>query len=213
MATIAEIITYAKRKKYSSESDANLMIDLNTIQDEIYLQLKEYETFGSYSIKENTSVVSQLEYSMATDQKWENTFLVRMSEDTTEENWYVFEFTGEKESIDYDYKWQRQTASKIALYVNGQAVQTAGLTIQFYYNKTPTAITATSQTPDLELRYHNLYKYALIQSICEQGDNPDIELANLYKQKYFEFLDFVKTDLSQKSNSLPYQANQKREDF
>jgi hypothetical protein len=211
MATVAEIITYAKRKKYSAESDANLIIDLQGIQDEIFLQLKEYEAFGNYSIKENTSVAAQLEYDMATNQEWENTFLVRMSEDTTVEDWYTFEFAGEKDDISTGYKWQRQTADKIALYDYGQAVQIAGLTIQFYYNKTPAAITLTNQTPDLKPEYHNLYKYALIQLICEQGDNPDIELANLYKQKYYEFMEFVKSDLSQKALSLSYQSNQKKE--
>jgi hypothetical protein len=208
--TLAQIITKAKRKKSTGESDANLIIDLNGIQNKLWMELRQYqEAFGRYSIKEYTTVADQLEYALEAACEWENILLVRCSTDTTEETWDVFEYAGEKDDITIGKFWRRMTDDKIALTVDNAEISTAGLTLQVYYFPEPSAFTATSDTPILKAKYHDLFVYALAYEICLSGDNPDVELGSMLKQEYYELLEKVKSDLKVYETLLPMSENSK----
>jgi hypothetical protein len=69
-----------------------------------------------------------------------------------------------------------------------------GKTVRVIYRPTPSAISADSltTTPDLYYRWHVLLVYAAIAEIAGSGDNPDIDIANLYTRKYNEVLERAK---------------------
>lgn len=63
-----------------------------------------------------------------------------------------------------------------------------------YYDRPPTEITTLNldESPTLEVNYHDLMVYALIQELASQGNNPDAEIADFYQVKYDEFFDEIK---------------------
>lgn len=212
--TIAQIIAKAKRKKSTGESDANLIIDLNGIQNKLWMELRQYqEAFGAYYIQDDDTVADQLEYTLDAGVNLDNVFLVKVESyaDCELYEWETFKYAGEKDDVTTGNYWQRITSGKIAILKDGEAMQTAGLEINIYYTKEPTAISSTSQTPDLKANYHDLYVYGLVYEICFSSDNPDIELGTIYKQLFDEMLEKVKADLKTSEINIPYSVNQKAE--
>jgi hypothetical protein len=215
LPTVAEIITFAKRKtkESGSETDANLIIDLDGIQDEIYLELNKYRlAFSYFDIYSTLSVAGTLNYTLPVDCKVENIQSIQMSQNTSiddDTEWDTFEYAGIDDDITTGYIWGKGSESgKIALSVDGGTIQTDGLTIRIFYLPTPTQITATTQTPDLDKMYHNLYKYALVQDLASQGDNPDTAIADYYQRKYDDLMQKVKDDLADKYFACPDRVHQ-----
>lgn len=213
MATVAEIIAWAERKFATSESDANLIIDLDMIQDEIYLELNTFrKAFKYFDIYSTLSVAGTLNYTLPSDCKIENIEMIEMSDETTIDDdtyWTPFTFASFNDEGNYGSIWTNGTTEgKIALVQSGATITSDGLTIRIYYLPTPTRITATTQTPDLAREYHNLFKYALVQSISSQGDNPDTFVANYYQSKFNELMGIVQKDLRNRNASVGYKAEQ-----
>ena len=111
MPTVAEIITFAKRKtkESGSETDANLIIDLDGIQDEIYLELNKYRlAFSYFDIYSTLSVAGTLNYTLPVDCKVENIQSIQMSQNTSiddDTEWDTFEYAGIDDDITTGYIW------------------------------------------------------------------------------------------------------------
>lgn len=212
MPTVAQIIAYANRKYPNTETDANKIIDINDLHKKIYVQIARLK--NDYEIYETTTIADQLTYSLPSNCTIDNIISIRVSESTAisaSTAWNTYEYAALNDKIDSGYYYARATDRVFALVEDGLPICTAGLSIRIFYYKTPAALAATTDTPELDSDYHDTLKYGLIQALACQGHNPDAEVADYWQRKYDEFLDDVKENLSDRSNSASNISNQSTE--
>lgn len=195
--TLQEILNYVDRKKPNSESNANKVIDLNKLQLEIFTKLNAL----SYNVKmaTDTTVADQSEYDLPTNCRIENVRFIEVEtyEDSGEYDKYYYDGPQE-EVIRLDKIFKRgSTNLKYSLLDDQSYLGAADLTIKVYYYPRPSLLSAGTlgATPDLEEEYHPLLCYGLIVELCNQGNYPDVEMANYYQSKYDEFFRDVISNL------------------
>jgi hypothetical protein len=215
LPTAAQIIAYAEMfyPRGANVSDANKIIVLNQIQDEIVnrlLRVKwENEPVTSYSIAD------QKTYTLPTGCKPDNIIKIQVSQvvtgsitDSTE--WDTFEYVGINDNRDVSegcyYSFVNDATA--VLIKDGVALQTTNLEIRWYFFKEPTALAAVTDTPEVEAKYHNLFKYGLIQNLASMGHKPDGAIADYWQKKYDEELATNIKNLSDRFNSAPTNARE-----
>lgn len=210
MPTVAQIIAFADRYYPNDVSDANCIIDLETIHKAVYnkiIRLKNiYETSTSYT------VADQLTYTLPTDCLPENIIKIEVSEDATgsiddDTIWNEHERSILSQDIDEGYFWHNMSDTTIILSNDGAAYDTANYEIKYCYYPSPTAISLTTQTPDLDAEYHDLLYYGLIQALASQGSNPDSYVANYYQQKFDERMKEIISLLEERYTEAPIEEN------
>lgn len=210
--TGTEIIAWVDRKYPNQESTANKVIDLNQIHKEVYIRLKRLK--HEYEEYEDLTVANQLEYTLPTDCTIDNIISIQVSESpdiTTSTTFNEYTYAGLKDTIDNGYHYTFSPDGKYLLSDYGDAIDTSGKLIKILYYETPVAITAASDTPELDSQYHMLLCYGLVQTLAAQGHNPDVEIADYYQQKFDEYFVTIENDLSDKFNSAPTNYNQVKE--
>ena len=195
--TLQEILNYVDRKKPNSETNANKVIDLNKLQLEIFTKLNAL-TYN-VSMATDTTVADQVEYDLPTNCRIENVRFIEVEteEDSGEYDKYLYD--GPQETLlSYGKIFKRgSTNLKYSLLDEQDYLGTADLTIRVYYYPRPSLLSVgtLSAVPDLEVEYHNLLCYGLIVELCNQGNYPDVEMANYYQSKFDEFLGDVTSNL------------------
>lgn len=209
MATVQQIITWVDRKCPNSETDANKIIDLNGIQDEVFVKLSRLR--HDHEIYSDTTVADQVSYNLPSNCTIDNIICIKVSTTSTATDWDTYEYAGLLTDTTTGKFYGIGTSSTYILLDDDAAISTAGLSIRIFYYKTPAALTAVTDTPELYAQYHNLLKYALCQTLAAQGSNPDTEIADYWQRKYDEFFEQVQANLTDKFNSAPATTTQLEE--
>jgi len=215
LPTVQQIIDYAELffPRGSNVSAANKILVLNQIQDEIVnrlLRVKwETEPVTSYSIAD------QKTYTLPTGCKPHNIIKIMVSQVATgsitdSTKWDTFEYVGINDNRDVSagcyYSFVNDDTAIIIK--DGVALQTTNLEIRWYFSKKPTALSAVTDTPEVEDEYHNLFKYALIQSLASMGHKPDGGIADYWQKKYDEEMAVNIKNLSDKFKTAPTTARE-----
>jgi hypothetical protein len=201
MPTVADIITWAKGVKYTALSDTDLLEDLNMIQDEIYLDLNVYGCGFGYPKIHQITTTTTTEYGLPEDCRIENITDVEISTVPAGSEFKPMDYYGLRELPMYLQHWSKGTTFGTIKITPDTTAE--GYLIKIRYSPSPVSLTLLSQTPSLDERYHNLYRYALVQVIASKGDNPDTEIANYYEQEYLNMLEKVKVDLASRQTTKP----------
>lgn len=229
MSTIREIIDWADRKYPNSESDANKVIDLNDIHKEVYIRIskakneREIWSFTTEVItNEDGSIVGIPAYDLPADCKIELIDSVKISQTvspSSPESYVDCDYAGIDDDIASGYFYFDSGVNPdtgynmIGLANDGDVINTADLEVRVYYTKRPEVIDAVTDTPSLDPDYHALLKYALVNSLASQGNNPDTEIADFYQKKYDDFLKIIEDDIEQKYNKTPNRISQNVEQW
>jgi hypothetical protein len=96
----------------------------------------------------------------------------------------------------------------VFLFKDGLPLQTTDLVIRLYYYRTPTYLTTITETPEIDSKYHNLFKYGLIQNIACIGDNPEPLIADYWQRKFDEELQVALRNLTDKFDNAPLKTKQ-----
>lgn len=205
MSTLREIIDYAKRKYPSSESDANCIIELNDIQTNIHLELKKLK--NEYTTTTIHSVASQEDYDLPALCRMED--IIKITVDDIDGEFYYAGISDD--TLIGNYYQRSATITKFKLLIDDAAITTTDSHIIVSYYPRPTTFTAASETPTLDADYHAVYKYALVNVLASQGDNPDTEIADYYQKKYDELMSKIKESLSDRLNNAPTRRPEMKE--
>lgn len=215
MSTVAQIITSCKRKypRVNDYTDAQLIDELNEIQDDIRKKLLriKWENLPVISY----SVADQEQYTLPTGCKPYNMIKLLVSQEVSgsiddDTVWDEFIYVGVNDDRDITCGnfYSFLTEDTAIILKNGEPLDTSNFEIKWFFYKEPTAITTTTQTPDVEEEYHNLFRYALIQSIASIGDNPEPLIADYWQKKYDEEMQSAMMELKDKFDTAPLQDNQ-----
>jgi hypothetical protein len=211
MATVQEIINFADRKFPNSETTANKIIDLNDIYLDLYIMINklknELEPYPFITLS------NQSKYPMPSNCRIENIEKIVVSTDVYGTTFNSFDYAGLEDNISSGRYYGRATEGTFFLFEDGLPLQTTGLIGQIYYYKRPTLLSSLSLStiPELDVDYHDLLKFGLIQSLAAQGHNPDTEIADYWQKKYDEKLKKVMDDLSERYNVAPTRKTQAKE--
>ena len=214
MPTVQAIDNFALRvyPKASNILIADRISDLDDIHKEIFVKIGRLSNqFENIII--GLTVANETDYLLPTDCTIDNIVAIKVSKTTVlTDEWNEFIYTPINSNISHGCYFSKSRAGYFALAIDGKPIITSGLTIVMYYYKNPTTLasSALTVTPDLYEMYHNLLKYRYIQRLASQGENPDSEIANYWEKEYQEYFDWVKSDISERNNSTPDQANQVR---
>lgn len=211
LPTVQQIINFADRYYPNGVSDANCIIDIDMIHKAVYNKIIRLKNI--YELSTSYTVADQLTYSLPTNCLPENIIKIEISEDITgsiddDTLWQEYEFKTLNENIDDGFVWGVVNNNTIIIAVDGEAIDTSNYEIRFYYYPSPTAISATTQTPDLDAEYHDLLYYGLIQSLASQGQNPDTEVANYWQLKYDERIKQIEKGLKERYENAPIEKEE-----
>lgn len=202
MPSVAQIIAWVDRYCPNQETDANKLIDLDMIHTEIYeniiRKLNKYSTFTDYTIAD------QYTYTLPSDCTPENIIKIEISSDVTgsiddDTTWQEYEYADIGKDVESGYYWGKLTNTTYILIEDGVAIDTSNYEIRIYYYASPTALSTTSQIPDLDPMYHDLLKFKLAQMLASEGDVPDEVRANywqmVYEERYNKMFESIKEKL------------------
>lgn len=211
MPTVQQIIDYADRYYPNSVSDANCIIDIDTIHKSVYNKIIRMKNI--YELATGYTVADQLTYALPTNCLPENVIKIEISEDVTgsvdsDTVWQEYEFKTLNEEADSGYIWGVVNSTTIIILDDGDPIDTSNYEIRYYYYPTPTALTAVGDTPDLDAEYHDLLYYGLIQALASQGQNPDTEVANYWQTKFDERMKQIETGMKERLESAPIELEQ-----
>ena len=186
----------------NSVSDANQITILDHIHKEIYNKIKRLKYDFDMNGDQST-IADQLTYTKPTDADFDQIFMIQVSQDLaasidSETIWDTYEYTDLKSDISTGYYWGRASDTAFALVKDGEAIDTTGYEIRVFYFRTPNALTAVTDTPELETQYHNLLKYKLISMLASQGANPDTQIADYWQRYYDEEFIAVQKNIEKK---------------
>ena len=211
MPTVQQIINYADRYYPNSISDANCLIDIDTIHKAVYNKIIRFKNI--FELNTSYTVADQLTYTLPTDCLPENIIKIEISKDVTgsiddDTVWQEYEFKTLVENIDSGYIWGVVNETTVIFAVDGEPIDTSNYEIRYYYYPNPTALTAVTDTPDLDAEYHDLLYYGLIQAMASQGQNPDFEVANYWQAKYDERMLQIEKGMKERLESAPIEPEQ-----
>lgn len=204
--TVQDIIDYVDRKYPNQETDANKIKDLQVIYKELFNRIQsltdQYETYDAYTI------ANQFTYILPTRCKIYTIRNIQVSQDTRANInlntvWNDCKYAGLGTKVDNGYFYTRVSDAVFGLTALGRPVTTTDLVIKIFYYKVPETLTAVTDVLELDERYTNLLRYALIQAIASQGSNPDTEIADYYQRKYDEELVVVLKDIDDRFDEAP----------
>lgn len=183
MSTVAQIFDYAKWK-YPKANNATIFPETNMLQDLDYVHKEEYIKFqrlkGQYETETIPTVAGQEEYDLPASCFVENIESLKVIE--TQEQ---YEYAGAKTDTRFGLWFSHgSTTAKVKIIQNGYPINTTGYNIEIKYYPTPSPITATTQTPELDEIAHSLLTYRLINRLASTGENPDIDVANAWQDEY-----------------------------
>jgi hypothetical protein len=217
MATVQEIIDYAELAypRVADISDANKIVVLNQIMEEIYNKILRVR--WEYDYDSTNTVADQASYVLPADCKPDNIIKVMVSQDEESEidtntEWDEFTYIGLLD--DYDISsgnFYTCEDDVIYLFKDGEPISQNSLVFKLYYFRDPSKMISVSETPEVEAKYHNLFKYGLIQFVASIGDNPEIDIANYWQAKYDEEMVIAIKNINDKFNSAPLQSRQVKE--
>jgi hypothetical protein len=212
MPTNAEIISWVRRKYPKATttyiSNVDMLNDLSDINTEILTELGRF----SNDPKTDSTVVTeagQEEYTLPTGCRMPCIISLEVSTDADETDWNKFKFRGANDDISTGYFYLKGTnKGDIKLLIDGKAITTSDLVVRIKYHEdyiklTNAAHTLGEDVPGLEERYHNIYKYALIQSAAATGETPDYDIVNYWAAEYLRYFEAVKDRLLEEYNTTP----------
>lgn len=210
MATVQQIINYATRYYPNAVSDANLIIDIDTIHKAVYNRIIRQKNI--YTLETGYTVADQLTVTIPTTCLPENIIKIEISSDITgsiddDTVWQEYERKSLNETIDSGYIWGVVNSTTIILAVDGEPIDTTNYEIRYYFYPNPTALTAVTDTPDLDAEYHDLLYFGLIQTIASQGQNPDTEVANYYQKKFDERIMQIEESMRERYDNAPIELD------
>lgn len=183
---VSQILDYAKGKFPKAANttlftEASMIIDLDLIHKEEYEKFMQLTNY--YKTEKNLGTVAdQGEYTLPTNCTVDN--IIQLFVTIEAEDIIFYYADGEQDISHGNYYRYGSAENKIELLRNGNPIDTNGhvITIKFY--PTPTKITATTQTPDINEDWHNLLCYRLINRLAMSGENPDADVANIWQAEY-----------------------------
>jgi hypothetical protein len=212
MATLQQIIDFLNRKYPShGESNANIVLDLDRIHKDVYMRLRRLS--NDYKTHDIDTIADQRDYALPTTFKIEDVNKVEVSLDEDGTQWESYEYRGVAD-IDINGRYYgRAKDGKIFIIKDTRAITADNLIIRLYYFPRPVDLTTVSlaQVPELDVDYHDLLNFGIVQEMASQGHNPDIEIANYYQQKFDEKLQTIKSDISGKLSKAPLRIPQVKE--
>ena len=211
--TAQEIINYANLQYTNTQTDANKVVYLNKIHNELYMELGRLTNEPTLDSSDVT-VADQAEYDLPTGVKIEDVVRIEVETSETSSEYDEYIYAGIDDKIKNKKVFKRgSTNAKYYLYDDEEAISYADATIKVWYWPRPTAISSgdLSVTPTLDTLYHPLLCYALIVELANEGDNPDTNTADYYQQKYDEFLKKVKSNLTTNQNTRGNGRKEQRE--
>jgi hypothetical protein len=204
VATVREIIDYAKLvyPRVSDISDADIITLINQLIDEVYNKL--LRATWAFSKESILSISGQASYQLPTLCSPDNIISVMVSDDVDGIKWTEYNFVGilDDVSVESDNVYMLD-GDKILLFSSGEPIGIDSLIINISYYKTPSSVSSINDIPSIEVKYHNLLKYGLIQLSACCGDNPETAIADYWQRKFDEELNTAKSNLSDKFDSAP----------
>lgn len=183
---VSAILAYAKGK-YPKAANTALFTEASMITDLDMIHKEEYEKFMQLTNHYKTdktvlTVANQLEYTLPSNCFVENIIQLSIAIGT---EYYIFDYAdGEQDITNGNYYRYGSAENKIEVTKDGKAIDTDGYVITLKFYPTPTAITTTTQTPDINADWHNLLCYRLINRLAMSGENPDVDVANIWQSEY-----------------------------
>lgn len=185
---VSQILDYAKGKFPKAANttlftEASMLVDLDLIHKEEYEKFMQLTNYYKTD-KTLETVADQLEYTLPTNCTVENIVgsQILITIDTED---YIFGYAdGEQDITDGYYYRYGSAENKIEITRDGKAIDTSGYVITIKFYPKPTAITATTQTPDINEDWHNLLCYRLINRLAMTGETPDADIANIWQSEY-----------------------------
>lgn len=214
MATVAQIISFVE-KIYPRANDvveADQITFLNQVLDETYNKMLRVNQ--NYAYSDTDTVADQPNYSLPSDCTADNVIKIMVSKDLTVDidsatEWDEYEYIGVLDDFDLSSgQYYSTQGGSIYIFSNGLPPTTSGYNIRIYYYATPSTLTATTDTPEINSKFHNLLKYGLISLVASMGDNPETEIADFWQRKYDEELITAQNSMSDKFNKAPLQSQQ-----
>lgn len=217
MPTAGYIINYAELMypRCNDISENNQLIILNQLITEIHNKMLRVNR--SYTYVDTDTVADQPNYSLASNCKAEDIIKVVVSKDLTVDidsntEWDEYEYVGVLDDFDLTTgKYYTTQGGSVFLFDDGSPPDTAGYNIRVYYYATPSSLTATTDTPEINSKFHNLLIYGLIQNVASMGDNPETEIADYWQKRFDEELMTAQNNMSDQFNSAPLQSQQVEE--
>lgn len=211
LPTVQQIINFADRYYPNSVSDANCIIDIDTIHKAVYNKIIRQKNI--YTLATSYTIADQLTYSLPTDCLPENVIKIEVSSDVTgsidsDTKWQEYDRATISQNIDDGYYWHNLNDTTIIMTEDAAAIDTSDYEIRFFYYASPTALSAVTDTPDLDAEYHDLLYYGLIQALASQGQNPDTEIADYYQKKFDERMEQIEQGLAERYTGAPIETEQ-----
>ena len=189
------------RKFPNSETDANKIIDLNRVYDEVFIKLRRLT--NTYTVDtSDVTVAGQAEYDLPTGVQIEDIIKLEVETTSTSSEYETFAYAGLQDEISYRQVFMRgSSATKYYLYDDEVALTTADRTIRITHHVRPETFVVGSldAVPALDAEYHPLLCYGLIVELANQGDIPYEDIANYYQAKFDEFMKDALMDLEDRA--------------
>lgn len=213
MPTISEIVQYSTLMypRVADISTENQIIILNQLMDEINNKLLRVRWENDpYEI---SSIANYANYGLPEDCDPSNIIQILVSEDistnlSVSTIWNEYKYVGLIDNVNMDsgYYYMLQD-DDLYIFKDGLPLQTTNLVIRLSYYRTPTYILAIGDTPEVDSRYHNLFKYGLIQNVACIGDNPEPAIADYWQNKFDEELQVALRNLTAKFDNAPLKTH------
>lgn len=209
--TIDEILSYVDRKYPNQETDANKIVDLNMIHKKIYMQLRKLS--NDVVIYEDTTVASQSFYNLPATCRIEDIIRIDIETGVATNEYDTFEYAGIKDDISERQVFMRAESGTYALFDNESPIATTGKRIMIYYYPRPAELSSSNlnAVPDLDVDYHPILCYLLINELASQGNNPDTEIADYYQKKADEMMNQIILALADRQSRARTKTNEATE--
>lgn len=202
MATLRQIVDYAKRKCPTLETDANLVSDLNDIHTELFIKLKRLSS--QYEMYEDFTIADQPSYTLPTNCRIENITKIEIGVTSDNEDYEEYKYAPIVSDIEVGNFYVQGTEGLYFLFQNELAIVESGRSIRIFYYPRPAQLSSSDMAviPALDVDYHNYLKYRLIAEIASQGNNPRAQIADYWQRKADEFLADIMRSLSDRFNAI-----------
>jgi len=211
MATIGSILSdIALRLPHSTATitDAVKIGWMNDLRDEIF----KFAASTQEYMFQQTSGVS--EYAMSTNMEFDMIKAVYVSDstvDTSTAKYTLYPYVGPEDDLGNNYSKARgSTIGDILL----PTPSTSGVFVKVIYeSKLTTLTTSSSDIPQLNPSFQNIYKFRVMKNICQTGNNPDVELANNYQREEDAIMKKIKQDYYLRKSRKPTDTYKRSESW
>lgn len=213
MATIQEIINYAERyyPRTTLISTANKVLDLNDIHNTAYLRLKRLK--NDFEIYEIYTIANEPFYSLPGNCRIDDILKIEVSDDVSDLTSSQYFYSGLNDDIGIGNYFGRVTEGLFYLFSNGYPINITGLVARLYYYPRPALLLPSVLTavPDLDLDYHDLLKFGLIQAMASQGHDPDYDIADHWQAEYDTKMALIEENLKARNDNAPLRRAEMKE--